>query len=331
MKFLVIRLSSIGDIVFTTPAIRCLKQQAATATIHFLTKEKYKAVTESNPYIDQFYYWNDDWKNTLTQLQKEDYDYVIDLHNNQRTLLIKKTLQKKAFTIDKESFQKLLLTKLGINVMKKRHIVQRSLDTLQAFGIKDDGKGLDYFIPKAFELADSDIPMGHQAGYICLVIGATHHTKKLPPDQLITLCKNIHHPIILIGGPEDAAIGASIANTDSFKIYNACGKFNLHESADLVRRSKLVITHDTGMQYIGCAFQKPVYAIWGATSPALDVEAYYGSLNKPLHENIINPKIACQPCSKYGGASCPKKHFKCMQDLDMLGLATMVQKRLSNA
>jgi ADP-heptose:LPS heptosyltransferase len=314
MKFLVIRFSSIGDIVLTTPAIRCLKQQVSNAEVHFLTKQNFKVVTEGNPYIDKFFYFNDDLSSLIRELKLEDYDYIIDLHNNFRTKRISWSLNVKVLTYDKERYEKFLLTKLHINKMSGRHIVDRCLDTLIPLGVINDGKGMDYFIPKNCEINMEDLPMPHMVGYVAIVIGASYYTKKLPLHKLQELCKKLDYPIILVGGKEDFKEAQEIAEVDSIRVYNACGKFNLHESADLVRKSKLVISHDTGLQYIACAFNKPVLAIWGGTSPLLDVEPYYALGNKIRYQNFLVGGLPCQPCSNFGTNTCPKKHFKCMED-----------------
>lgn len=333
MKFLVIRFSSIGDIVLASPVLRCLKKQVLTAEVHFLTKQSFKAVTEANPYVDKFHYYSKDLKPVIEFLKQENYDYVIDLQNNLKTFKIKTALGKKAYTVDKLNFEKLLLTKFHINMMPGIHITRRSLKTVESFGVKDDGQGLDYFIPETDRVAEHDIPTSHLAGYIAVVIGASYLTKKLPVYKLRDLCNNIDHPIILIGGKEDQQEGEAVAEIDPAKIYNACGKFNLNESADLVRRSKLVISHDTGLQYIACAFNKEVLAVWGSTSPKLDVEPFYGAgflatQNKQMYENIFVPGLPCQPCSKFGNKKCPRGHFKCMKDQDTSGIAEKALGRL---
>jgi len=335
MKFLVIRFSSIGDIVLASPVLRCLKKQVMTAEIHFLTKSSLKPVTISNPYVDKFFYYDNDIGMVINQLKREQYDYVIDLHNNFRSNKVKRSLGVKSYTVNKLNFQKLLLTKFGIDVMPKRHISKRSLDTVAQFGVIDDEGGLDYFIPEEDMVNESDIPASHHAGYIALVIGASYHTKKLPVHKLIALCSAINHPIILIGGKEDADMGAQVAAAISEnKVYNACGKFNLNESADLVRRSRLVISHDTGLQYIASALNKQLLALWGSTSPRLDVEPYYSKVflatqKQPPYENIIRkPELKCQPCSKYGNKKCPLGHFKCMEQMDINYIAQRVEYRL---
>ena len=322
IKILVIRLSSIGDIVLATPAIRCLKQQMPGIELHFLTKQKFKAVTIANPYIDKFHYFDTDFSATIKTIREEAYDYIIDLHKNLRTfrLYLETDTRTKWLSYRKLSIQKFILTKLHINTMPGIHISQRSLNTLKPLGIKDDGKGLDYFIPAEEYIKKEDLPMSHRMGYIAIVIGASYFTKKLPVQKLQQLCNNIQHPIILVGGKEDIPEGEAIASVDPVKVYNACGKFSLNESADIVRQAKLVISHDTGLQYIACAFQKKVLAIWGGTSPKLDVEPYYGTANTPKYSNYIVPDLKCQPCSNYGTNTCPLKHFKCMQlqDIDKM-------------
>ncbi len=343
MKFLVIRFSSIGDIVLASPVLRCLKKQVITSEVHFLTKSSFKIVTAANPYVDKFFYYNDNIDEVIDSLKKEEYDYVIDLHNNFRSNKIKRALGVKSQTIDKLNVEKFLLTKLHINIMPKRHITLRSMDTVAEFGVQYDNAGLDYFIPERDTIKETDLPASHLAGFIAIVIGASYYTKKLPQHKLIELCNGIDHPIILVGGKEDSETGEQVAAVDTGKIYNACGKFNLNESADIVRRSKLVISHDTGLQYIAAAFNKPVLAIWGSTSPMLDVEPFYAAKSpvslretspsfegvESPHENIIRqPKLKCQPCSKYGNKKCPLGHFKCMNQMDINYIISRVNNRL---
>lgn len=330
-RILVIRLSSIGDIVLASPVFRCIKKQLPDSTLHFVTKHSFKIVTASNPYIDKFFYYHNDIDLLISELKLEQYDYVIDLHNNFRSWKIKQALKVKYFTINKLNVQKFLLTKFNIDIMPRLHITKRSLRTVAPLGIRDDGEGLDYFIPPDDMVSEDDLPTSHLAGFIAVVIGASYFTKKLPVHKLIQLCTGINHPVILIGGKNDAEEGEKISERDPVKIYNACGKFNLNESADLVRRSKLVISHDTGLQYIACAFKKQVLAIWGSTSPRLGFEPYYGSVflkqqPRPVYENIFLD-LRCQPCSK-GTDHCPLEHFNCMEKLDIDSIIKKVEERI---
>lgn len=338
MKFLIIRFSSIGDIVLTSPVVRCLKKQVVTADIHFLTKRSYSSITASNPYIDKVHYLEDDLEATIASLRKEDFDYVIDLHHNLRTLKVKRALGKKAFSFNKLNIEKWLLTALKINKMPDLHIVDRYMQTVASFGVKNDGAGLDYFIPKEEVVDESDIPASHHAGYIGLVIGAAHFTKRYPIEKLSKFCSEMDHPIVVMGGKEDVANGELLSAIDPFKIYNACGKFSLHESADLVRRAKLIVSNDTGLMHIAAAFKRPVISLWGNTVPQFGMSPYYGdnflhnyqrNNQQPLPYDILEVKnLSCRPCSKIGYNSCPKGHFKCMQQIGVQELLNHCLERL---
>lgn len=311
MKFLIIRFSSIGDIVLTTPVVRCLKKQVLTAEVHYLTKQSFRSLVDSNPYVDKVHCLQDDFDAMIETLRAEDFDYVIDLHHNLRTLKVKRALGKKAFSFNKLNIEKWLLTNFKVNRMPGVHIVDRYLATLASFGVRNDGAGLDYFIPEADKVKESDIPASHHAGYIGVVVGAALNTKKYPLEKWQALCASIRHPIILLGGKEDAEQGAIIAQADPAKIYNACGKFNLHESADLVRRAKLIITNDTGLMHIASAFNKPIVSLWGNTVPEFGMYPYMPG-REQLFDILEIKGLSCRPCSKIGYKKCPKGHFKCM-------------------
>ncbi|HEX8461394.1 MAG TPA: glycosyltransferase family 9 protein [Segetibacter sp.] len=312
MKFLIIRFSSIGDIVLTTPVIRCLKQQAENAQVHYLTKDAFKGLIESNPYVDKLHVLKDNLQQLLLELKEEKFDFIIDLHHNLRTLKVKQALEGvPAVSFNKLNIKKWLLTALKVNLMPGVHIVDRYLETVKQFGVKNDGKGLDYFIPEKDIVPNEDIPAAQSLGYVGLVIGAAHNTKKLPVEKLKELCSTINHPVILLGGPEDRSIGDELAELDPVKIYNSCGKFNLNESADLVRRAKVIITHDTGLMHIAAAFKKPIISVWGNTVPAFGMTPYFGTANI-AHDLFEVKGLWCRPCSKIGYSKCPLGHFKCM-------------------
>jgi ADP-heptose:LPS heptosyltransferase len=329
MKFLIIRFSSIGDIVLTTPVVRCLKKQAVTAEVHYLTKAAFRPILAANPYIDKLHCLQNDLDGLIETLRHEDYDYIIDLHHNLRTWKVKNGLKKKAFSFDKLNIGKWWYTNFKWNRMPHRHIVDRYLDTLAAFGISNDGAGLDYFIPKEDELKTGDIPTSHQAGYIGLVIGAARATKQLPLHKLETICREARHPLILLGGPEDAAMARHLATIDPIRIYNACGQFNLNESAGLVRQAKLIVTHDTGLMHIAAAFKRPIVSVWGNTVPEFGMYPYYGDnylynyrqmgtaagpFGTAPYEMMEVQGLSCRPCSKIGYRKCPEGHFRCMED-----------------
>jgi ADP-heptose:LPS heptosyltransferase len=327
MKVLILRFSSIGDIVLTTPVIRCLKKNTG-AEIHYAVKAAYSSIVENNPHISKVHVLRDYMEEIIEPIKKEKYDLIIDLHHNLRTLQIKKALKK----VPSKSFHKLnvekwLLTALKINRMPAVHIVDRYMKTVEHLGVRNDGMGLDYFIPKIDEVKESDIPAAHLAGYYGFVIGAAHGTKQLPAEKVKEICARVDHPVMLLGGKDDYQTGKEIAAADPFKIYNACGKFNLNESADLVRRAKCIVTNDTGLMHMAAAFKKPIISLWGNTVPAFGMTPYYG------HYNIQNAMVEvrglrCRPCSKIGYDACPRGHFKCMNQIHNEDVVTWINRFL---
>ena len=337
MKFLIIRFSSIGDIVLTTPVVRCLKNQVQDAEVHYLTKESFHSIVEDNPYVDKIHLLAHSWELMIHELRLEEYDHIIDLHHNVRTLRVKKMLRKPAHSFNKLNIQKYIYVNLKWNMMPAVHIVDRYLKTVESFGVKNDGAGLDYFIPAKDETKKNDIPASHHAGYIGIVIGAAHNTKKYPVHKLKELCSQLEHPIILLGGKEDRQDGEAIASVDAVKIYNGCGKFSINESADLVRKSKLVVTNDTGLMHIAAAFKRPVISLWGNTVPSFGMYPYYGanflsnrqSNDRPPYDVLQVNKLRCRPCTKIGYNKCPLGHFKCMENIEVGKVLAAIYERLT--
>ena len=322
MKFLVIRFSSIGDIVLTTPALRCAKNQIPGVEIHFLTKLSMKDLVIGNPNIHQCHFLDNNIEITIATLKEIHFDYIIDLHHNIRTWKIKKALGVPVFSYKKLSIQKWLLAKLQINFLPKTHVCDRYINALQHFNITNDGKGLDYFFPKDYSFKAANLPTSHQAGFIAFVIGASYFNKKMPVQKWIELAKQINKPIVLIGGKDDAASANEIAAAVPHFIYNATGKYDLKESASIIQMAQVVVSHDTGFLHVAAAFNKPTITIWGATSPALQFEAYYSAVSTTPHYNSIVPSLTCQPCSKQGENKCPQGHFACMRLQNINTIAT---------
>jgi len=328
VKFLIIRLSSIGDIVLTTPVIRCLKTQVDGAIIHYLTKEQYAEILEPNPYIDRIWLYKNNMREILSILQKEEFDYIIDLHHNLRSFRIKNNLRKISFSFDKLNFQKWLLVNFKINKLPDTHIVDRYLATLNVFDVKNDHKGLDFFLPEE-ESESSELSRENPPGsYVILVIGAQHETKKANPGMLADICDKINFPVIISGGKGDRALAESILSRIRVNksIRDTSGKLSLIQSARLVKNAGLVITHDTGLMHIAAAFKKRIISIWGNTIPEFGMYPY---LPDPSSRIFEVKGLKCRPCSKIGHQSCPKKHFNCMEKQDSAEIALWANKLMS--
>jgi ADP-heptose:LPS heptosyltransferase len=293
--------------------VRALKKQVPGAVVHFATKPAYRALLEPNPYVDKVHVLSGRLADLVAELKAEKFDFVIDLHHNLRTQLIKLRLGVKSSSFEKLNARKWLLVNFKVNTMPHRHIVERYLDAARPLGVRDDGQGLDYFIPEGQEVDLKTLPLGFQQGYVAVAVGAQHATKRLPLEKLVELCAQLARPIVLLGGKEDQSIGKEIIaafNTDTEPfIHNGCGRYSLHQSASLLRQAQFVVSHDTGLMHIAAAFKKEIFSVWGNTVPEFGMYPF-----RTEFKVLEVPGLPCRPCSKIGYAKCPQGHFRCMRD-----------------
>ncbi len=318
---MVLRFSSIGDIVLSSPVVRCLKRQI-NAEVHFLTKRQYEPILNPNPYIDRVFSFQKRVREVLPALKKEQYDWVIDLHHNLRSQRVKLSLYRPSRSFDKLNFEKWLLVNFKLNWLPGQSIVHRYMDTLGHLGVEYDGQGLDFFIPQDQEVNPAQLSPGLvPEGYVAFVIGATHATKRLPAAKIIEICRQLQTPVVLLGGSAEAEAGRRIASTAGAHVINLCGVLSLHQSASVVKQAAKVATHDTGLMHIAAALRKDIVSIWGNTVPEFGMYPFYpDGMNR---STIIEMQdLPCRPCSKIGYKRCPKKHFRCMNALDIVQICS---------
>jgi len=312
MKILVVRFSSIGDIVLTTPVIRVLKTQL-NAEVHYLTKSKFRALLDSNPFLDRIWTIDKEIDELVADLKKEGFDEIIDLHNNLRTHLLSRKLGCTVHRFKKYNLRKLWLVWTKKNVLPDVHIVDRYLETCAHLGVVNDDKGLDYFPMEKSLNTRGKLPRPWQDGYFAVVIGGQHPGKVMPPEKWALILSQTDFPVVLLGGPEDKKNGDSIVSKGGAHVFNACGMFSLDESAVLVRDADFVLAHDTGLMHIAAALKKNIISIWGATVPEFGMYPYQPGPNSIM----IQPEgYRDLPYSKLGDHKWYKKPFGGWDHLD---------------
>lgn len=316
VKILIIRFSSIGDIVLTTPVIRCLKNQIeGDVELHYITKKVYLPLLAENPYLDKIYSIEKSTNEVIEELKAEQYDYIIDLHKNMRARRVKRKLKALSFTFDKLNIRKWLLVNFKWNKMPELHIVDRYLAAAKAFDINYDGEGLDYFLPKNIS-SQIELPNKVKEGYTALVLGANHATKQIPENKLKSILEKSTENFVLIGGKDDAALGERLELIAPDRVWNTAGEMSLHQSAYLIKQANSVITPDTGMMHIAASFQKRILSLWGNTVPEFGMYPLLKKGNENQSTIFEVKDLSCRPCSKIGFNKCPKGHFNCMMLID---------------
>ncbi len=314
-KILIIRFSSIGDIVLTTPILRCLKQLNTDIELHYVTKKVFGTILKNNPFIDKLHTFDKDVVEITTALKQENFDIVIDLHHNLRSLRLKRALGKKSYAFNKLNFQKFMAVNFKkIGMLPHIHIVDRYFETVAHMGVKNDNKGLDHFISKEDEFdIQKKFPQLSSSYFIALVVGGSYHTKKIPLAKLVEICNSTTKQFIVLGSKDDDSVAKQLVAQCS-NVVNACGELSLNQSAYAVKMSECVVTSDTGLMHIASAYKKKIYSLWGNTIPEFGMYPYLSGEGSRVLEVT---GLSCRPCSKLGYSVCPKGHFKCMMDINI--------------
>ncbi|GAB3697922.1 glycosyltransferase family 9 protein [Spirosoma flavus] len=311
VKIALLQFASIGDVVLTTPVIRCLKRQLPAAEIHFCTSRDFQPIIDYNPNVTRRHYLDGSVLTFIRQLRAEQFDYVVDLQNSFVTGFIRIALGCKSFTVENQRLRQWLYVRCKVNAMPDQHVVDRYFTAVHPLGVENDGMGLDYFVPYKDEVETDWLPETHRQDFVAYAIGGQSFTRRMPVMRMIELCLKINYPIVLVGDKNDRQAGDEIVRAIGERyVYNACGHYNLNQSASILQQARVVFSHDTGLMHIAAAFGKKVYSIWGSSSPQLGFYPY-----KTPHVRLETPGLGCRPCSATGFGNCPMKHFKCMNNL----------------
>lgn len=303
MKVLVIRFSSIGDILVTTPVVRCLKQQL-NAEVHFLSRQNFAFVLASNPHIDKMIFKQSGFKETLSLIKAGSYDLIVDLQKSVYSSFLCYLSGVKYLNYNKLNFKKWMFVNFKTDRLPNVHLVDRYFHDLQKAGIKNDENGLDFFLqPEKIE--------GLPSKYKVIALGAAHKTKRIPLEKSIEIINKSYEEVVLVGGKDVFEEGEEIANCYSMKCHNFCGKTTFNQTAVILNNADEIYSGDTGVMHLAAALKKHIIVLWGNTTPKFGMYPYYGK-NYPVEYQSKEVSLSCRPCSKLGFEKCPKGHFDCM-------------------
>jgi len=306
-RFLLIRLSSMGDIVLTTPLLRALRQSYPQAEIHYLTRPAYAPLLQHNPHLTALHLWP-----PTPEILRSYWDGVIDLQKNLRTWRLRLRLRYKRWTtFPKKNLRKWLSVRLK-KPLPVEHIVKRYGKALKPWGIEPHQLGpLEVYVPSALqERIQAELHNLHPGPWLAWGLGGTYVTKKWPTLYKLYLINRLGWPVVLLGGETEAEEAAFLAEKAEVPVLVGAGRYSLLETAAAIAEAALVLSHDTGTAHLAAAFQKPTIVLWGNTTPAFGMTPWLTP-----HRNLEVPDLPCRPCSKLGFAQCPKGHHNCMRAL----------------
>jgi heptosyltransferase-2 len=307
-RILIIRLSSLGDVLLTTPVIRVLKKQYPQAMIDFLVRKEYSDAVKFNPNLNVVYALtrSQKYKLILNILRDNNYDFIIDLQNNLRSRLFIKSLNKPVYSYRKPTWDKYLLVRFKINRFQYiKPITQRYAESIP--GLSLDDLGLELYTP-----SNSESPLTTTDNCVGICPGAKHFTKRWLPEYFIELGNEFHgrgYQILVFGGAEDKLLCELVSSQIQGSV-NLCNENELFITSTQMKKCNVIICNDSGLMHTAAAVGVPVVAIFGSSVQEFGF-APYGVPNLILE----NKSLSCRPCSHIGRSNCPKKHFKCMKEI----------------
>lgn len=306
-KILVIRLSSLGDIILTFPLLRKLKEKLPGAEIHFLTKRAYESAVSLAGLADRILLYEDMSNEGRKKISEENYDMVLDLHKNPRTLMLTLFL-KNVRRYRKENLKKFLLVKFKINLFKKIVPVYRKyLETIKELL---DSSGYDYYPV----LKNTEYNRIVEGKYIVIAPSSKHFTKTYPAEKFIEFIsdlklKNPGLKVVLTGDSSDRDMRICRHIHDECPdTIDLCGQLDLSELAGVLKNSEYVVCNDSAVLHLSEALGKKVISIFGST---VEEFGFFPQLKDSVVFQITG--LSCRPCTHVGRDTCPEGHFKCMK------------------
>ncbi len=328
-KILLIRFSSMGDIVLASPLIRMLRTTFPTAQIDFMVKREYAELLKCNPHLSSVIDLRSDDRSELAALRErvreEHYDLILDIHDSIRSKYVRAFSGARTVrVVDKRRLRRFLLVRFKKNLYRRAvPVAERYLETVRRFGVRDDGAGLEQHVPPEILESVAALMGKFRLERYGTVVGiapmAKHFTKRWPQDRFVEFgirhAKEAGAKIFVFGSREEADACGDIAQminagTASGAAESLAGRLTLIETAAVLDYCSLVVSNDTGLMHLAAARKRKVAAIFGSTVREFGFFPY-------RTQNVVleRPGLPCRPCSHIGLPECPKGHFRCMKDI----------------
>ncbi len=317
-SILLVRFSSIGDLLLTTPLLRALRARHPAARITMVVREDMADTLRHNPRLSELVTWRhrSSLRVLADQLRGEPWTHRLDLHGSLRSLALRQLVGGTWTTYPKHRVRRALLIRTG----RRRGgalgpVAERYFAAAAGLDVSPDGGPAEFFTSQEAEreaaafLAQAGI--GQVRPIIAVAPGAAHFTKRWPVEHWEALVRRLRatNDIIVLGGPAEQALGAHVAAAAGGGAVNAAGQFSLVGSAALLKHATALVAGDTGVLHLATALGVPVVGLYG---PGVEEFGFF-----PYHSRarVLQRDLACRPCSTHGGPRCPLGHHRCLREI----------------
>jgi heptosyltransferase-2 len=328
-NILLVRFSSIGDIVLTTPVVRAIRARHPAARITYVVREDLADLLRHNPRIDRLITWRhrEPLRPLAQLLRQEEWTHRIDLHGSLRSLQLRRLVGGEWTGYPKHRLQRTLLIatrrRLGGSlgpIVRRYAMAARDLD------ITLDDRPAEVFVSVEAQQAANHFLASHRLGrtrrLLALVPGAAHFTKRWPAEHWAALVDHLSptNDLVILGGESERGLAQSLAERGHGSVASAAGEFSLLGSAALLRKATAVVAGDTGLMHIATAVRTPVIALYG---PGVE---QFGFFPWQAAARVLERDLYCRPCSAHGSARCPQGHHRCLRDISPTDVAQALER-----
>ncbi|HLF20541.1 MAG TPA: lipopolysaccharide heptosyltransferase II [Bacteroidota bacterium] len=328
-KTLVVRFSSVGDIILSTPLLRVLRQRFPDGQIDYVTKKEYAELVRSNHNLNVTYEFDaskgfQGLRQLRQRIRSEKYNLIVDIHNNLRSSYLRSFTGAEVVIVNKRQFDRYLLVKLRKNIYREVvPVSDRYIECVRKYGVKNDGRGLELHIPDDVLFGVSSkiarLALSRFEKVIGLCPSSRHFTKRWPEDRFtevgVRFARNHQSKVLIFGGPDDVErcsriAGQINAEAGPERATDFSGQLTLLETAAAMQFCDVIVTNDSGLMHIADAMNKKLVGIFGSTVKE------FGFFPQGPHSIVIERNgLYCRPCSAIGRSSCPESHFRCMKEI----------------
>ncbi|NIA29990.1 MAG: lipopolysaccharide heptosyltransferase II [Actinobacteria bacterium] len=323
MKILIIHTAFFGDIILATPLIRAMQEGLKNVEIHALVKPETVQVLQNNPYLQKIIVFDKRGKDSGfagllkigQKIKKEKFDLVISPHRSFRSAMLARATGAK-IRVGFDTSAGAFLYNKKVKYDSSIHEIERNLSLARALGIQSIHKQPQVFPSEEDKTVVDRLlvkaNLKSAGSFVALAPGSIWATKRWPLSYYKKLAQILiknRIRVVLIGGDADCALGREIATGNENVIFNAAGRLSLLQSAELLKRCRVLVSNDSAPLHLATAVGTPVIAIFGPTIPAF---GFYPTGSK---DKIIETRLSCRPCGMHGGDHCPIGTHVCMKNI----------------
>jgi lipopolysaccharide heptosyltransferase II len=331
-NILIVRFSSIGDLLLTTPLLRAIRERHPDSRITYVVREDMADTLRNNSRITQLVTWErgSPLVDLALALRRQEWTHRLDLHCSLRSYALRRLVGGRWHGYPKHRIRrKLVIATRGKRGGALQPVAERYFAAAEGLDVAPDQRSLEFFTTPGAETRADELLERHGLGkerpLVALAPGAAHFTKRWPERHWVALIRQLgrDHDVLVLGGKAEEVLGARVADASPGLAVSVAGQFRHDTNAAILKRTRTLVAGDTGLLHLATAVGTPVIGLYGPTVEAFGFFPYH-AMATPLQLDL-----PCRPCSSQGTARCPLKDHHCMEQLEPAAVLAALARNIT--